>query len=75
MIKAKLSDAEVHDLVIQSIKSMTREEWQTRLDAAAAAFDRQEADETGVAHKGSRVKSAKATKTSTPRPVAEVVAG
>ena len=52
-----LSDAEVHPLVIESIRSMTREEAQALADEAKAAFDRQEAEERGYRRRQSRTKS------------------
>ena len=48
MSTTKLTDAEVHDLVIQRIRSRTREEWQARLNEAAALFGRDE--ETVASH-------------------------
>lgn len=62
MSDTKFTDDEVHELVIQRIKSMTREEWQTRLDAAAGAFGRKEPAVTTQDHNGSRAKSGKQSK-------------
>ena len=46
MSTEKLSDAEVHELVIQQIRAITREEWQERIDEAVALFgDEETADE------------------------------
>ena len=45
MNKTYISDAEAHNLVIQQIKSMTREEAQAWLDEVKEVFDRQEAME------------------------------
>jgi len=36
MSTEKLSDVEVHELVIQQIRATTREKWQERIDAAVA---------------------------------------
>ena len=43
-----ISDADAHELVMERFDSMTREEWQARLDEAAAAFDRQEEAEAAL---------------------------
>ena len=57
MSTRKLSDAEVHPLVIESIRSMTREEAQALVDEAKIVFDRQEAEERAYRQHQSRSKS------------------
>lgn len=56
MSTRKLSDAEVHPLVIESIRSMTREEAQALVDEAKTVFDRQEAEERAYRQRQSRSK-------------------
>lgn len=43
MNTTKLSDAEIHARAIEGLRSMTREEWQARLDEAAVLFGGREA--------------------------------
>jgi hypothetical protein len=74
MSTTKLSDAEVHALVIERIGTMTREEWQARLDAAAKVFGRDEATVGTGVRNGSHPKSSKASKSS-PKVATEVVLG
>ncbi|MGO8672930.1 MAG: hypothetical protein ACLQVD_16410 [Capsulimonadaceae bacterium] len=46
MSMTKLTDAEVHELILARQASLTREEWQARLNEAAALFGlREDADE------------------------------
>jgi len=56
MNASKLSDEEVQPLVLQSIRETTREEWQSLVDAAREAFDRQEAAERAYTRIVSHVK-------------------
>jgi hypothetical protein len=64
MSNRKLSDEEVQPLVLEGIRSMTREEWQARIDATKDAFDRQEAAERAYARNGSLQRSPKKAKES-----------
>jgi hypothetical protein len=74
MSNRKLSDEEVQQLVVEGIRSMTREEWQTRIDATNEAFDRQDLTERARARNGSLAKSPKMSKESrkTQRTTAEI---
>ena len=73
MSTAKLSDAEVHERVIESIKSMTREEAQGWLDHLAEVFGHDESvSKSG--RNGSHSKSAKKPKKSASNTAPELIA-
>jgi len=65
----KLSDEEIHKLVIESIKSTTREEWQTKIDEVKAIFDRVEAEDRALANGRDRKPAKLAKKSSDRAPV------
>ena len=64
MSDTKLTGDDLHRRIIQSLKSMTREEWQERINAANEAFDRQEAVELASDHGAANPKRATALKRS-----------
>jgi len=64
MSDTKLTGHELHRRIIQGLKSMTREDWQERIDAAHDAFDRQEAAELAYNRETARPKRSTAIKRS-----------
>jgi hypothetical protein len=73
MSSKPLSDAELHDAIMARQATLSREEWQERIDAANEAFDRQEAVELAVARNGAHPKSRKASRESS-QTAAEIIA-
>jgi hypothetical protein len=67
-----LTDEQMHEIVLQRVSSITREEWQERIKAANEAFDSQEAAELVYTRGVARPKRATASKRShkVPEPAA-----
>ena len=55
MGRTTLKDAEAHELVMKRFDAMTHDDWQARVAAAKAVFDRQEAEERAYSRNGSHV--------------------
>jgi len=74
MGSAKISDAEAHELVMKRIGTMTREEWQARLDAAAKVFGRDAAAVAESGRNGAHPSTAKNPKKSSAKAATKAVA-
>jgi hypothetical protein len=75
MGSATISDAEAHDLVMKRFETMTREEWQARLDAAAEVFGRHKPVVDKGTRNGSHPNSPKTSKKPSAKSAVEVIAG